>query len=72
MMRIRNSAQEIVLDQSSETKDDRITLETSNGVYQIIVGRDSGDLYITACTKSRLVVLPCGDYNCIQLSQQNV
>ena len=72
MMRIRNSAQEIVLDQSSTTKDDRITLETSNGVYQIIAGRDSGDLYITACTKSRLVVLPCGDYNCIQLSQQNV
>ncbi len=72
MMRIRNSKQEIVLDQSGKAQDDRITLETGNGVFQIIVGRDSGDLYITACTKSRLVVLPCGDYNCIQLSQQNV
>ena len=72
MMRIRNSKQEIVLDQSGTAQDDRITLETGNGVFQIIVGRDSGDLYITACAKSRLVVLPCGDYNCIQLSQQNV
>ena len=74
MMRIRNSAQEIVLDQSSATKDDRITLEADNGVYQIIVGRDSdchcctgggGCIIYNHCTILRgghyhLLRCPCG------------
>ena len=66
-MRVRDSKNEVIHDSDQ----DRISIETPNGVFQIIVGKDSGDLYITACTKTTLILLPCGDYNCIRLSQVN-
>jgi len=69
-MKIRNSAQDVILETSTQ-RDNRFTLETATGVYQITVGVDSGDLYITACTKQSLVLFPCGDYNCIRVSQRN-
>ncbi len=70
MMKIRNSAQEVILEENSQ-RENRVSIETATGVFQIIVGVDSGDLYITACTKSSLVLFPCGDYNCIRVSQRN-
>ena len=71
MMKIYNSSMDVVMEADSQ-RTNRFTIETNAGVYEVTVGNDSGDLYIVACTKSRLVVLPCGDYNCIQVSQQNV
>lgn len=66
-MRVRDARNEVILD----TDQNRLTIETSNGVYEITVGKDSGDLYINACTKTQLVLLPGGNYNHVRISQVN-
>ena len=69
-MRIRNQAQEVVFETES-MRDNRFSVETKTGSFQIIVGVDTGDLYITAFTKSQIAVLPCGDYKCIRIAQRS-
>lgn len=64
-MKVTDSVGDVVY----ETESNRINIETKTGIFQIVVGCDTGDLYITGCTKPTIACMPCGGYNCIQLSQ---
>ena len=65
-MKVIDSSGKVVIEGDDTS---RFMVETKTGVFQIMVGNVTGDLYITGCTKPTLACMPCGGYNCIHLSQ---